>query len=113
MFVCKMTQSVKYVQFKGQPIELINGYKYANKDIIAMYPSYFVEIKEDSKTDAIAVIDKLEVAEPEIVEEVVKVEETVETTLTEVVVTARKKGGRPPKVLVDDSSDVKIESSED
>ena len=106
-----MTQSIKYVQFKGQPIELINGYKYTNKDIIAMYPSYFVEIKEDTKTDALTVIDKLEVvAEPEIVEEVTKAEETA---LTEVVVPTRKKGGRPPKVLVDDSSDVKIESSED
>ena len=88
MFVCKMNQSVKYVQFKGAPVELIDGYKYTNKELIDMYPDYFIEIKETPKS----VVQK-------------------EQVLTEVVET--KKRGRPAKVLIDDSSDVTIKASED
>jgi hypothetical protein len=103
MFICKMNQDVKYVQFKGSPIELINGYKYNNEALVAMYPSYFVKAEE--KASAVT-------KEAERLDEIVpKVEEIVAVVASEVEQSEPKKRGRKPKqdsqeVLVDDSSDV-------
>lgn len=117
-----MNQDVKYVQFNGAPVELINGNKYTNEKLAKMYPSYFVEVQEKRmdevvpKPEPVEVLETVtvEIAEP-VTETVEEVSEVIETTTEESNQEEPKKRGRKPKqeVLVDESSEVTIEVSEE
>lgn len=123
MYICKINQDVKYVQFKGNPVGLINGNKYTNETLVGEYPEYFVEIKEDVVEEVVTQVEVkpepivLNEVLPEVKEEAeIVVEalpevmelETKEDVVAEPVKEIKKRGPKP-KILVDDSSDVKIE----
>lgn len=114
MYICKLKQDVKYVQFNGAPIELINGNKYTNEKLISAYPEYFVKLEDIIAEKASVKVEPIVEVAQVAVEEIKIEEEPKLETLNEVITeeTPKKKAGRPSKVLIDDSSDVSIEVTE-